>query len=102
MQCLDGKEKAAKGMCKICSGRTDLKYKFFHRQCTTGKNKTMQPRCNAAVLQQGWIVLYRGMGEEERKAFVCAFSLLEMPNFHKENLSNCKMAKSILVKTCHR
>ena len=63
----------ATGMCKICSGRTDLKYKFFHRQTVHyGQNKTMQPRCNTAVLQQGWIVLYRRIGYAEKGAFVCA------------------------------
>ena len=44
----------------------------------------MQPRCNTAVLQQGWIVLYKGVGEAEKDAFVYALCILEMPNFHKE------------------
>ena len=47
-----------------------------------GKNKTMQPRCDTAVLQQGWIVLYTGIGEAEKDAFNCGFILLELPNFH--------------------
>ena len=44
----------------------------------------MQPRCNTAVLQQDWIVLYKGVGEAEKDAFVYALCILEMPNFHKE------------------
>ena len=57
-----------------------------------GKNKTMQPRCNAAVLQQGWIVLYRGMGEAEKDALVCALCLLEMPNFHLRGIAKWRKA----------